>query len=1108
MSVFDFIEYLESSGILKEKVTKKLRKQIKASPKSISAKSLAKLLIKKEVLNREQAVMALKEYGRKSGIMQGLEILPDESVDEPDVMEAVPAMQTVTKEEAYGADPFAVAEQDARDEAAGVSKGRRGKRKNYTSNRWDSPLMLVGGGALLLLLFMGAGLYLYLTKGTADEAYQMADEDYKNQSYLLAIGKFEKFLDDYPDNDKASSVKVRIALGKIWSAVERKNWESALNHVKTELPIVINEEAFDDARPELSSLLPNIMQGFADSADASENSAEAESQLALAAEALSQIQEQPYLGTRYRKEMQPRLDKIDGVVKSVERRINREKELAKRIAEMRDALSKEETGQAYQIRRELLDLYPGLEDNADLQAVVVEITQKERERVGTVAELPQPETSDEKSPAEIQIVVASRKGKTAESLEGNVLFVLAKGSVYGIDAATGKPLWRRFIGFETSAQPVATSQEVGRDAIVVDSRKNELLRLEGTTGKLIWRLACPNLLSTPTISDDRIIVSCSDGTQGRLLHVDAASGAVSQALSFPMELVSSALATDDGRIFQPGSHSSMFVLNDELQCEDVLYIGHNRKTVVVPPVSVLGHVIVAENPAPNFALLHVFGPDPQNDGKLRQAMPPVRLQGRVIVPMTSFGRRLLVATDRGAVQVFDIDARADIPLKESIQGLSATDDLDAPFYVFYTKNRLWVGSDQFGAFDLQTSRGTFSQRRISHKGDLFLGPMQQIGNVLFHLRRQRKQLGATLTATSIANGSTDGQTIWQTTLAVPPAGDVFVDGEKKALNIMTSNAELFSLGRQELKMNSVDSPASFVARTDLPALTSSVDIGSGRRAFVGEGKTNVCVTYDPKAVVPLQAVALSIGGDSPSTMPIEFGGNLIVPTDSGTVYLIDPLSGQPAAHEFQPALQSDDRIEWTRPVVAPDGEHVILSDGQQRFYRVGLQPKPQLHLTVAQQVESDSQTFGRLAICGSAIYASQHGLGADEIIALDASSLKSADASWSLDGKLALGPIRVADVVIVSSQANELLCLDADKKERWKSELPYGPLSGPPIAIGDTLIFCSIQGVVWQVDSQTGEQKSKMDLGEPLGTGAVRFGSRLIVLGSDSTLHVLSVPAG
>ena len=118
MSGFDFIEYLESSGILKQTVTKKLRKQIKSSSKSISAKSLAKLLIKKEVLTRDQAVMALKDYGRKSGILEGLEILPEESVDEPEVLEAVPAMQTVTKEEAYGADPFAVAEQDAQEEAA------------------------------------------------------------------------------------------------------------------------------------------------------------------------------------------------------------------------------------------------------------------------------------------------------------------------------------------------------------------------------------------------------------------------------------------------------------------------------------------------------------------------------------------------------------------------------------------------------------------------------------------------------------------------------------------------------------------------------------------------------------------------------------------------------------------------------------------------------------------------------------------------------------------------------------------------------------------------------------------------------------------------------
>ena len=143
---------------------------------------------------------------------------------------------------------------------------RRTTPRKYTANRWDSPLMLVGGGALLLLVMLAVGLYFYLSHGTGDDAFNLAYEDYRSGSYGQAIGKFERFLADYPDHPKAGLARVRIGLARIWNDVTRKDWETALNTSRTELPKIEPLSEFQDARPELASLLPEIADGFAEQA--------------------------------------------------------------------------------------------------------------------------------------------------------------------------------------------------------------------------------------------------------------------------------------------------------------------------------------------------------------------------------------------------------------------------------------------------------------------------------------------------------------------------------------------------------------------------------------------------------------------------------------------------------------------------------------------------------------------------------------------------------------------------------------------------------------------------------------------------------------------------
>src|SRR4029079_9008383 len=55
-------------------------------------------------------------------------------------------------------------------------------------NVWDSPLMLIGGGALGIILVLFALLFYALTRGSAAEMFAKAEEEYRGGSFSSAIG--------------------------------------------------------------------------------------------------------------------------------------------------------------------------------------------------------------------------------------------------------------------------------------------------------------------------------------------------------------------------------------------------------------------------------------------------------------------------------------------------------------------------------------------------------------------------------------------------------------------------------------------------------------------------------------------------------------------------------------------------------------------------------------------------------------------------------------------------------------------------------------------------------------------------------------------------------
>src|SRR5262249_58128924 len=122
-----------------------------------------------------------------------------------------------------------------------------------------------------------------------------------------------------------------------------------------------------------------------------------------------------------------------------------------------------------------LRIYPGLATNTQLVSAIRRVGEKEQQLVNTSSGGPEPITSDT-APASETATISFRE-KSIAAANAQPVFLLIEGAVYGIDAQSGRILWRRFVGYETTNQPLALTSGGASDVALIDSPPHHLLPL-------------------------------------------------------------------------------------------------------------------------------------------------------------------------------------------------------------------------------------------------------------------------------------------------------------------------------------------------------------------------------------------------------------------------------------------------------------------------------------------------------------------------------------------------------------------------------------------------------------------------------------------------------
>lgn len=1124
----DLLDRLERLGLLDQEIIEALREQLSQSGARVTPEKIAQLLVENGQLTRFQATKLIGEL-RNDEYPQaaGDEVVEAEAVEDLDLADGVFEAEAVAEEadeivevEAIeDAEPVyaeAVAEDDSAGGTAGGSASRSQatkvpkkvnltkKKRDETKSVWDSFKIYGVAGIVILLTLFGALLYFVLNKGNADDFIAKANTTYDQQNYMGAEKEFASFLESFGDANPHSSVaRTRLTMSKLYQISQYTDPVKAVDAAEQMLPTIENEEGLDEERNNLAALLVTIAGNIAKEAAAVPETTEKQRLLGELDRQIRMTENPMYVTASARQSLSSQLLGIAESRARVQRDIDRNLRLDESVAAMEKALAGKETKEAYDIRMTLLREFPELRTNPRIVELVQSASGIQQTLVKTATRLPSVETTDLASDAVKNVVLTNRTDGQAPGLSDEIIYVRAHGSILAFSAADGKMLWRRYVGYGQSHEPVSIDEGGRAGVLLSDADELEIKRSDSTTGRVLWRAAIGEPFSQPVSNRDEIYLSTDSG---RVISIDAETGDARWATEIPQPLEQSPGVNDrPGRLYLPGNHSNLYVLDKRNgKCVESYYLGHASGTVAVPPIALQGsesgHVFVFENAGADYALMHVLKVD-QAGEKLTVAQPPFRLVGNVTVPPTIvLGRRLIVLTDRAQIAVYDIEQTAATAEQVSLVAEQVA-SYDAPTnaQIAVGKNQVWVTGTRIGRYELQVSTGRVAREWVINEGDSFIGRPQVIEDTLFHARVLRGTSGVRVTA---ADPKT-GKPYWQTDVGVPVSMITPAPGGK-AFHVVTAQAALFELDAAALNDGATTAPienpggAGVAMRFEDPAV-----VDKDRIVMLNQETGGQLSVYDAtRQREKLRLITMSLPDGKPSGSGLIAGSGFLLPLDSGRIVLMNWQTGSQLGSPFQPPSSPNTKVKWSQPVTLPsDPDQVIVADDRKKIYR--LRVGEQVRELASESLEAP--LLGPSTIIGETMFATSAGPSADFLLSFDAGSLAT-KSKRLMDGRVNWGPVAAGELVLLRTDDGKLRAFDVAGEPKFELVLPAGPMVDGIAQTADAVIVCGRNGWVVSLDPKSGQMIGQSDLSQPVSAPPLPVGKRLLVPGMEGVVYIIETP--
>jgi outer membrane protein assembly factor BamB len=1126
MAASAFIRLLESRGLLDPEIISELDRQVETSKVRVTPEAIAKLLVENGQLTRFQATKLIAELNEsvdRSGsdptaALRGgrpLETAPSAVSDHDSVEDLLPdelvaeAAEVVAAEEVEEVTPVQVVVQpsarasrrDADEDFDSIQSPRQVIRDNPSKkNSWESFRILGIGAILALLLVALIPLVMWVMKGSAQDAYGMAESAYESRDYEKAAKLFNDFAYKFSGDENASKAKILAVLAQIREDAEKvADPTVALKSAQDLLPKVSSEDDIDSLRTDMADVLLRLSEKFVGRIEATESLDDREKLLAKMGEQIALVRDPRYIATQERTQNALRIQNIEEGMLRAQRDIQKGRDLLVAIDSMSKSNEAKDVNKSYEIRREIVRKYPILESDGKLNELLANATGLQKDLVLGATQLPTVSTELASNDVVAKAILVNKTGKGDSSLSETV-YLKVKGSLVALRVSDGTVLWSQYVGRDWTGRPQQLSSSGDGDVLVSFPEQGAIRRLSAADGSIVWDSKFQCRIQEPVIDRDEIFLTTSNG---EAFAIDSSTGQVRWGKKFPQTIETApGGALGKKRKYIVGNHSNLYAVSRASgACEEVEYLGHNPGTIAIPPIWIMNHLIVFENSGPDYSFVKVFSTNEEGLEIKPSQQIPMRFRGHFVVEPQIEGRRFVVATNLGEVAVLEVDASSTKDKVTKMASIIEKESSPKVNWPLMVGSDLYLASDRLAFYQIQVSSQKINPSWQKYAKDQFTARPIKLQDSILLSRVVRGNLGVRIASINPQTGSPN----WETDIGVPISA---ITGSAKQFTALTTQGAVYTFDAKAFDGKQPIQQVENLGGNELNMkFTNPVQLKDGRFLVMNSEKADSMLLVDPSKSRSLsKMIAVSFGEAKPSNDLVAVGNNVIVPLSNAQLAMFDPDKGQQVGIPFQPTVRAGEIPKWLNPIVLADGQSIVIADTQRSMYK--LSTNRQLRTVIQQDLERPLK--GRLSVLSNTVVAVSANDSGDQLDFFDGIELKRF-ASLPVEGRFAWGPYvatgQTDSLVVVLSDIEGLVAVDESGKRRWSTPLEREEFVDKPIVIENDVIVGTSRGDLLRFSLTDGKMIGKTTVGQPLSASPLQVGKGLLIPCDEGSIVTLPLPA-
>jgi len=572
---------------------------------------------------------------------------------------------------------------------------------------------------------------------------------------------------------------------------------------------------------------------------------------------------------------------------------------------------------------------------------------------------------------------------------------------------------------------------------------------------------------------------------------------------FPLSVkVPPAVAADPGDAASPwfvaADHSYVFVLNEahlneaQRKVAGVIYTGHDRGELVLPPVAMSGYLLLPEVLGNDASRISVWR---WGDAQEPAVVQQVSIDGRLAGPLLVSANRLLFETARHDVVIFELRGDPKSPLVRLAEGKTASPDTaganwELPSYALLQGGVLIAADISLTRFDLQAAAGRLIPQWVTAENCPVVQQPQIVGETVYHAYRRTGQSGVYLAAIGVKEGAF----YWEIRLADPWSDSPEVKEGAIRMTTVSGAVCSFEIGPGKEHSPSLPTRLTTVPGEDQGAASS---LGSSEvlyrvplpspaiEARAWEGEREISIQEDGVGGMKVRRMMLPHGVAGPLVVRDQRLPELVVPLRNGCLAVVDWTTGRWVGDPYQTAVRPGVPVKWTCLAALPNHRIAAVRDnGRMWLLSVGDDGWRAEH-----EITLSSPLVPPLAVLQNHVFAM------DRQRRLTAVNYQSGEVrlSEALDDRTVWGPCAVENRVWIGTARGQFQVWDDQPARVVVGDSVGMPWLGTPVTWRNHLLSASLKGEVVLWDSRHGTILDRVPLAGIPATGPTIWQDWLVV---------------